>query len=52
MRGRLHSCVQVAFPEFEQVFTTKSSLFLNIAQIYPHTNLVLKDSKTIIKNKY
>ncbi|MDN2452215.1 IS110 family transposase [Lactobacillus sp. UCMA15818] len=51
IRGRLHSCVQVTFPELEQVFTTKSSLFLNIAQIYPHPNLVLKDSKTIIKNK-
>lgn len=51
IRGRLHSCIQVTFPELEKIFTTKSSLFLNIAQIYPHPMLVLKDSKTIIKNK-
>lgn len=51
VRGRLHSCIQVTFPELEELFTVKSSLFLNLAQIYPHPSLVLGDSKTIIKNK-
>ncbi|BDX51275.1 TPA: IS110 family transposase [Enterococcus faecalis] len=51
VRGRLHSCIQATFPELEQLFTTKSHLFLNIVQIYPHPQLILKDSKTIIKNK-
>ncbi|EKZ0165071.1 IS110 family transposase [Enterococcus faecalis] len=51
VRGRLHRCIQATFPELEQLFTTKSHLFLNIVQIYPHPQLILKDSKTIIKNK-
>ncbi|WP_167630213.1 IS110 family transposase [Listeria valentina] len=50
VRGRLHSCIQLTFPELELMFTSKSTLFLNLVRLYPHPNLVLKDSKTVIKN--
>jgi transposase len=39
-RSRLHKVIQETFPELEQIFTFKSALFLNIAQLYPHPELV------------
>jgi transposase len=51
IRNRMHKVIQLTFPELEQLFTTKSELFLNIVQLYPHPDLVLKHSKTVIKNK-
>ncbi|SIS59534.1 Transposase IS116/IS110/IS902 family protein [Salimicrobium flavidum] len=33
------------------MFTTKSALFLNLIQLFPHPDLVLPHSKTVIKNK-
>ncbi|KAF0815498.1 IS110 family transposase [Cytobacillus sp. FSL R5-0377] len=50
-RNRMHKVIQLTFPELEKIFTTKSELFLNIVQLYPHPDLVLQHSKTVIKNK-
>ena len=50
-RSRMHKVIQETFPELEKIFTTKSELFLNVAQLYPHQDLVLKHSKTVIKNR-
>ena len=50
-RSRMHKVIQETFPELEKIFTTKSELFLNVAQLYPHPDLVLKHSKTVIKNR-
>lgn len=49
--SRLHKVIQETFPELETIFTTKSELFLNVAQLYPHPDEVLNHSKTIIKNR-
>lgn len=49
--SRLHKVVQETFPKLENIFTTKSELFLNVVQLYPHPDLVLNHSKTIIKNR-
>ncbi|MBJ8113892.1 transposase, partial [Bacillus cereus group sp. N6] len=43
--------LQLTFPELEQIFTTKSDLFLNLVQLFPHPDLVLDLSKTTIKNR-
>ncbi len=51
VRNRMHKGVQETFPELEQIFTTKSELFLNVVQVYPHPDLVLNHSKTVIKNR-
>lgn len=50
-RSRMHKVIQETFPELEKIFTTKSELFLNVAQLFPHPDLVLEHSKTIIKNR-
>ncbi|MED3052020.1 IS110 family transposase, partial [Bacillus thuringiensis] len=46
--SRLHAILQLSFPELEQLFTKRSSLFLNIVQLYPHPDEVLAHSKTRI----
>lgn len=50
-KNRLHSLVHLSFPELDDVFETKSTLYFKIIQILPHPNLVLNHSKTIIKNR-
>jgi transposase len=50
-RSRMHKVIQETFPELEKIFTTKSELFLNVVQLYPHPDLVLNQSKTVIKNR-
>lgn len=51
VRNRMHKVIQVTFPELEKIFTRKSELFLNVAQLFPHPDIVLTYSKTIIKNR-
>lgn len=51
VRNRMHKVIQVTFPQLETIFTRKSDLFLNIAQLYPHPDIVLNCSKTVIKNR-
>lgn len=50
-KSRLHSLMHLSFPEMDDVFETKSTLYFNIIQVFPHPNLVLNRSKTIIKNQ-
>ncbi|WP_144489546.1 IS110 family transposase [Bacillus thuringiensis] len=50
IRGRMHKVIQLTFPELERMFTSKSDLFLNFVQLFPHPDCVLGLSKTIIKN--
>ncbi|PFF53491.1 IS110 family transposase [Bacillus thuringiensis] len=51
IRGRMHKVIQLTFPELEIIFTSKSDLFLNFVQLFPHPDYVLGLSKTIIKNR-
>lgn len=51
VRGRLHTELQLTFPELTSLFTTKSALFLRLAQLFPHPDLVLGHSKTVIRNR-
>ena len=51
VRNRLHKVIQLTFPELETIFTSKSELFLNVAQLFPYPDIVLTYSKTIIKNR-
>lgn len=51
LRNRMHAILQLCFPELEKLITPKSALFLNIVQLYPHPEILLKHSKTIIKNR-
>ncbi|HWK22932.1 IS110 family transposase [Ureibacillus composti] len=51
LKSRMHSILQMSFPELEKLLTPNSALFLNIVQLYPHPALVLAHSKTIIKNR-
>lgn len=51
VRNRMHKVIQITFPELETIFTSKSELFLNVAQLFPHPDIVLTYSKTIIKNR-
>lgn len=51
VRSRLHKVIQLTFPELERIFTSKSELFLNLTQLFPHPDLVLGNSKTILKNR-
>ncbi|WP_050615882.1 IS110 family RNA-guided transposase [Bacillus testis] len=50
-RNRLHKVLQLTFPELDTLFSSKSELFLQIVQLFPHPDLVLAHSKTVIKNK-
>ncbi|MEI4772028.1 IS110 family transposase [Psychrobacillus sp. FJAT-51614] len=49
--NRMHAILQLSFPELEGLFSTNSSLFLNIVQDYPHPEEVLACSKTILRNR-
>jgi transposase len=51
VRSRIHTLLQLTFPEIETLFTNKSELFLNILQLFPHPNCVKQLSKTIIRNR-
>ncbi|HFJ9287494.1 TPA: IS110 family transposase [Bacillus toyonensis] len=51
IRGRMHKVIQLTFPELEKMFTTKSDLFLNFVQLFPHPDYVVPLSKTVIKNR-
>ncbi|HIW32831.1 MAG TPA: IS110 family transposase [Candidatus Paenibacillus intestinavium] len=51
VRNRMHKVIQITFPELENIFTSKSEIFLNVAQLFPHPDIVLNYSKTIIKNR-
>ncbi|MED1054848.1 IS110 family transposase [Bacillus mycoides] len=51
IRGRMHKVIQLTFLELERIFTSKSDLFLNFVQLFPHPDCVLGLSKTIIKNR-
>lgn len=51
IRGRMHKVIQLTFPELERIFTSRSDLFLNFVQLFPHPDCVLGLSKTIIKNR-
>ncbi|WP_066070706.1 IS110 family transposase [Neobacillus soli] len=51
IRGRLHKVLQETFPELETIFNSKSELFLNIVQLFPHPDLLLNHSKTVIRYK-
>lgn len=51
VRNRMHKVVQLTFPELEQIFTTKSELFLNFVQLFPHPDYIRNLSKTVIKNR-
>ncbi|MES9701286.1 IS110 family transposase, partial [Bacillus sp. JJ927] len=51
IRGRMHKVIQLTFPELERIFTSKSDLFLNFVQLFPHPDCVLGLSKTIIKDR-
>lgn len=47
----MHAILHVSFPELEKLVTPSSALFLNIVRLYPHPNLLLAHSKTVIKNR-
>ncbi|MGE7926090.1 IS110 family transposase [Viridibacillus arvi] len=49
--NRMHAILQLSFPELERLFTTRSALFLNIVQLYPHPDEVVACSKTVIRNR-
>lgn len=51
IRGRLHTELQLTFPEISGLFSTKSVLFLQLVQLFPHPDLVLLHSKTVLKNQ-
>ena len=51
LRSRMHALLQLSFPELEKLITTRSALFLNTVQLYPHPALLLAHSKTVIKNR-
>ena len=51
VRSRLHKVLQETFPELETIFKTKSELFLNVVQLFPHPELILAHSRTVIKNR-
>ncbi|PFR57802.1 IS110 family transposase, partial [Bacillus cereus] len=46
IRGRMHKVIQLTFPELERMFTSKSDLFLNFVQLFPHPDCILGLSKT------
>ncbi len=49
--SRMHAILQLSFPELERLFSTRSALFLNMVQLYPHPDEALACSKTIIRNR-
>ena len=51
LQNRMHAILQLSFPELERLFSTRSALFLNIVQLFPHPDEVLAHSKTVIRNR-
>lgn len=51
IRSRMHTLLQLTFPEMESLFTQKSELFLNILQLFPHPDYVRHLSKTVVRNR-
>jgi transposase len=51
LSSRMHAILQLSFPELERLFSKRSTLFLNIVQLYPHPDEVLACSKTVIRNR-
>ncbi|EJR93455.1 hypothetical protein IKG_05473 [Bacillus cereus VD200] len=51
IRSRTHKVIQLTFPELEQIFITKSDLFLNFVQLFPHPDFIQNLSKTLMKNQ-
>ncbi|MFB5285442.1 IS110 family transposase [Peribacillus sp. Hz7] len=49
--NRMHSILQLSFPELQKIFSTRSVLFLNIVQLFPHPDEVLVRSKTVVCNQ-
>ena len=50
-KNRLHSFLHLSFPEIDEVFKTKTTLYFKVIQVFPHPDLVLNHSKTIIRNR-
>lgn len=52
MSMNLHNAIQLTFPELEAILTNRiTSYGLTVITLYPHPEFVLRDSKTIIKNR-
>lgn len=51
LHNRMHAILQLSFPELGTLFSTRSALFLNIVQLYPHPEEVLDHSRTVIRNR-
>ncbi len=52
MRMHLHNAIQLTFPELEQVLSNRLTPYgLTMIAQYPHPSFVLKQSRTIIKNR-
>lgn len=47
----MYKVIQLTFPELKIMFTSKSELFFNFVQLFPHPDCILGLSKTIIKNR-
>lgn len=51
-KNHLHAVLQKVFPELENLYAGSLSKFaLNLIEKYPHPNIVLKSSRTKIKNQ-
>lgn len=52
IRMNLHNAIQLTFPELEQVLSNRLTPYgLTMIAQYPHPSFVLKQSRTIIKNR-
>jgi Transposase. len=51
IRSRMHTLLQLTFPELESLFTQKSELFLNIVQLFPHPDYVKLLSETEVRDQ-
>lgn len=51
LRSRMHTLLQLTFPEMESLFTHKSEPFLNTLQLFPHPDCVKNLSKTVVRNR-
>lgn len=52
IKSRLHNALQLTFPELVSIFSNQNSaLYLNVLLLFPHPELVLACSRTVLKNK-
>jgi transposase len=52
IRMYLHNAIQLSFPELEQFFSSRVTPYaLTLIELFPHPELVLQSSLTIIKNR-